>query len=234
MKIIIDNRMRKIEKEYLSSFGKLIELPKFDQLYDEISSHPDIFITKVDDKIICAPCIKDLLEPKISNLIIGEKNPKLPYPNDIYYNVCIFGNYAIGNFEHVDKRVLNTIDETNKIKINVKQGYSNCSCRPINENALITSDKGIYDECIKYSIDVLYLEPDSIKLLDSNNHFSNMKGFIGGATCIIDNTFILFGSLEFLGDKNIVKLLEFLDKYNMKIKDFPDCEIIDYGGIQFT
>ena len=234
MKIIIDNRMRKVEKEYLSSLGELIELPKFEKLYDEISSHPDIFVSKIDDKIICAPCIKNILESKIKSLIVGKINPSLPYPNDISYNVCVFGNYAIGNFKYLDKRVIEIIDETNKNKINVKQGYSNCSCRPINNNALITSDKGIYDECIKNGIDVLYLETDSIKLLDSNNQFSNMKGFIGGATCIIDNTLILFGSIDFLGNENKLKLLEFLDKYNVKIKDFPDCEIIDYGGVQFT
>ena len=138
------------------------------------------------------------------------------------------------NFSYLDKRVIEILDETNKTKINVNQGYSNCSCRPINDNALITSDKGIFDECIKNGIDVLYLETDSIKLLDSNNQFSNMKGFIGGATFIIDNTLILFGSIDFLGNENKLKLLSFLDKYNIKIKDFSDFEIIDYGGVQFT
>ena len=234
MNIIIDNRMRAVEKEYLASFGDLIELSKYEKLYDEITSHPDIFITKINDKLICAPCIKDLLESRISNFIVGEKDPSQPYPNDICYNVCVFGNFAIGNFSYLDKRVIEIIDETNKTKINVNQGYSNCSCRPINDNALITSDKGIYDECIKNGIDVLYLETDSIKLLDSNNQFSNMKGFIGGATCIIDNTLILFGSIDFLGNENKLKLLSFLDKYNIKIKDFSDFEIIDYGGVQFT
>ena len=234
MKLIIDNRMRTVEKEYLSSFGDLIEIPKCEKLYSEIVSHQDIFITKINDKLFCAPCIKDLLESRISNFTVGEKDPSLPYPNDICYNVCVFGNFAIGNFSYLDKRVIEIIDETNKTKINVNQGYSNCSCRPINDNALITSDKGIYDECIKNGIDVLYLETDSIKLLDSNNQFSNMKGFIGGATCIIDNTLILFGSIDFLGNENKLKLLSFLDKYNIKIKDFSDFEIIDYGGVQFT
>ena len=196
MKLIIDNRMRTVEKEYLASFGDLIELPKYEKLYDEITSHPDIFVTRINDKLICAPCIKALLESRISNFIVGEKDTSQPYPNDICYNVCVFGNFAIGNFSYLDKRVIEIIDDTNKTKINVNQGYSNCSCRPINDNALITSDKGIYDECIKNGIDVLYLETDSIKLLDSNNQFSNMKGFIGGATCIIDNTLILFGSIE--------------------------------------
>ena len=234
MKLIIDNRMRTVEKEYLASFGDLIELPKCEKLYSEIVSHPDIFITKINDKLICAPCIKNILESKISNIAVGEKDPSQPYPNDICYNVCVFGNFAIGNYSYLDKRVIEIIDETNKTKINVNQGYSNCSCRPINDNALITSDKGIYDECIKNGIDVLYLETDSIKLLDSNNQFSNMKGFIGGATCIIDNTLILFGSIDFLGNENKLKLLSFLDKYNIKIKDFSDFEIIDYGGVQFT
>ena len=50
---IIDNRMRKIEKEKLIELGyELIEINESTKVYPEISSHVDIFACKVRDKII--------------------------------------------------------------------------------------------------------------------------------------------------------------------------------------
>ena len=50
---IIDNRMRKIEKEKLIELGyELIEISTSDKVYPEISSHVDIFACKVDKNII--------------------------------------------------------------------------------------------------------------------------------------------------------------------------------------
>ena len=63
MKIIIDSRMRKIEKEYLSQYGDLIELPYQSSVYEEISSHPDIFFCKINNQIFQAPNLK--LENKL-------------------------------------------------------------------------------------------------------------------------------------------------------------------------
>lgn len=51
--IVIDNRMREVEKDFLESLGyKLIELEKSENVYPEISSHVDIFVAKVDDVLI--------------------------------------------------------------------------------------------------------------------------------------------------------------------------------------
>ena len=51
--IIIDNRMRNIEKNMLKYLGyKLVEIQKSNNVYAEISSHVDIFTTKIDDTLI--------------------------------------------------------------------------------------------------------------------------------------------------------------------------------------
>ena len=57
MKIIIDSRMRMVEKEYLSEFGELIELPCQDCVYEEISAHPDVFFCMVNDTVFRSPDI---------------------------------------------------------------------------------------------------------------------------------------------------------------------------------
>ena len=52
-KIIIDERMRSIEKQKLEELGyELIEIKQSEQVYEEISSHVDIFTCKIDEKII--------------------------------------------------------------------------------------------------------------------------------------------------------------------------------------
>jgi len=54
MNIIIDKRMRMQEKQYLKRFGNLIELPTQKTVYEEISGHPDIFFSKINNQIFKA------------------------------------------------------------------------------------------------------------------------------------------------------------------------------------
>ena len=56
-----------------------------------------------------------------------------------------------------------------------------------------------------------------------------MQGFIGGATGIIDNKFILFGDSRYLD--NIETILNHIQKYGLELVEFKDELIYDYGGI---
>lgn len=223
MSIIIDSRMRKVEKEYLAKFDELVEILPQDMVYEEVSGHPDIFFCKIKSKIFRAPDLNmDIGEA-------GEENLDLSYPEDVKYNVCQIGDFVVHNFDFTDKKVLNFIDEVGLKKINVKQGYSNCSISVISDNACITSDAGIYEALKRENIDVILLDSNNIRLLDKNGTETKMKGFIGGASHVIDSKFILFGDINFLEEKN--KLIEFLKKYNIELIDFKDLPIYDYGGI---
>ena len=52
-KVIIDKRMRKIEKKRIQDMGyEIIEIPTNKNVYTEISSHVDIFVCRVRDEII--------------------------------------------------------------------------------------------------------------------------------------------------------------------------------------
>ena len=234
MKILIDNRMRKEEQEYLEQYGKVIVMPKYSNVYDEISSHPDIFTTQINGKIICSPCIYNFLLENEIKVIKGEKNPGKNYPKDILYNVCQIGEFIIGNFESCDSIVLSEIDRCGLKKINVKQGYSNCSISVLNKNACITSDEGIERALTKMGIDTCLIKSMNVKLLNSENEFSNMNGFIGGASCVFNNNFILFGDTNFLEKEEAERLKNFLEKYEFNLHDFKGKPIIDYGGVLFT
>lgn len=225
MKIIIDSRMRNVEKEYLAQYGELIEIPYHDICYDEVSSHPDIFFAKIDGVLFKAPNVK----MNLPYGIVGNSLVEGKYPNDVRYNVCQIGNNIVHNFKYTDSKIMNYITEQKMSKINVKQGYSNCSICVTSDNSCITSDMNIYKTLRPFNIDSCLIEEENIKLLDKNGLETEMRGFIGGATAVIDNTFILFGDIDYM--KNKEDLLEHLRKYSLKIKDFKGLNIYDYGGI---
>ena len=232
--IIIDNRMRKIEKDYLKSLGyKLIELPKNNSVYEEISSHTDIFALKTYNTIIAEPSIYDILIKvninKNISVIKGEKIVENEYPLDIPYNVCIIGNYAIHNFKYTSKKVIDILNEKGYITINTKQGYTNCSIAVIDDNSIIINDKGLYKILSNYDFNILYIEEElDIKLL-CKNKYSKKHGFIGGCIARIDNKIIVFGDLNKIDNDG--KIREFIQRRKLQIVDFKGLDVIDYGGV---
>ena len=105
-RVIIDNRIRKIEKEKLIELGyELIEINTSTKVYPEISSHVDIFACKVRDKIIIEPTQYQNIMPYVKNIIKGQDEIQEKYPDDIKYNVCTIGKKAIHNFQYTDAKL---------------------------------------------------------------------------------------------------------------------------------
>ena len=90
--LIIDERMREIEKQKLKEMGYcLIEIKKNEKVYEEISSHVDIFTCKIGEKIIVEPSTYEAISNFI-NIEKGNSYVSFKYPEDIKYNICIIGN----------------------------------------------------------------------------------------------------------------------------------------------
>jgi hypothetical protein len=187
--------MRVFEKNALENVGcNLIELKKNNSVYEEISSHTDIFTCLVNNKLFCEPSQYEILN-KLNNLyeiIVGEKIEE-KYPLDIKYNVCIVGKYAIHNFDFTELKLKEELENCGFELINVKQGYSNCSIAVIDENSVIVSDYGLKKVLEKTNLNVLYLDyiPD-IKLLKENLVYSKKRGFIGGALARVRRKYYSF------------------------------------------
>lgn len=213
--LIIDSRIRDVEYNYLSKFFNVIKLPLSNDVYEEISGHSDIFYTKINNQVIVAPNA-EIME---QHFILGKEKVGKEYPKDVLYNACQIGNKVIGS-KYTDKSI--------KPDIIVKQGYVKCSIAVTSDNSCITSDKGIAKVLESNNIDVLYIEENNINLLKKDATASTMKGFIGGASFIFDNKFVLFGDSNNLSNKD--KLIQHLDKYNLELVDFKGLDIYDYGG----
>lgn len=226
--LIIDERMRDIEKQALRELGyNLIEIKQSKSVYPEISAHVDIFTCKVGKKIIVEPS-QYVNMKQIQNVEQGREMLQAQYPYDIKYNVCIIGKKAIHNFQYTDSSLYKQLKETGYELINTSQGYTNCSIAVIDENSAIVTDKGLYKILQAHNIDVLYLqyEPD-IKLL--NDGYSNRKGFIGGAISRIGNNIIVFGDLSKIDNGDIIR--NFIIDKNLNLMDFKGLDVIDYGGV---
>lgn len=227
--ILIDNRMRDIEKKKLCELGfKLEEVPTNENTYSEISSHVDIFSFKIKNTIVLDKSLFKKVLKNYDNVIEGDSIVTSKYPNDICYNVCIIGNFAVHNFKYTDKVVLDLIDKYGFKKININQGYSKCSISVIDDNSAIVSDEKIAKSLTSRGINVLLVKDlDNIKLLDNNNKYSYMHGFIGGSIFRIENKIFVCGDLEKLDGR----IREFIQKRNLEIIDFTGLDVIDYGGV---
>ncbi|MCI8272728.1 MAG: hypothetical protein HFJ55_01440 [Clostridia bacterium] len=232
-KLIIDNRMREIEKEVLKQQGyELIEIQESPDIYSEISSHVDIFTCKIGNKIIVEPSQYYLVNDKVREVYEvkeGRDNIDSEYPDDIKYNVCIIGKKAFHNFQYTDTEVKKELINQGYELVNTTQGYTNCSIAVIDDKSCIVTDKGLYQILQKHGIDVLFLEyePD-IKLL-KRMEYSNKNGFIGGAISRIGNSVIITGDLKKIDRDG--KIRQFINERNLEIIDFSGIDVIDYGGI---
>jgi len=224
-KVIIDERMRRIEKEKIKELGyEIIELKQSLKTYPEISSHVDIFVSKIGNKIIVEPS-QYINMNGISAKIGSELGEK--YPDDIKYNVCTIGKKAIHNFSYTDSTIKQELIEQNYELINTTQGYTNCSIAVVDENKVIVTDKGLYKILEKHKIEVLYIKDElDIKLLNENQ-YSTRKGFIGGAISKLGEKVIVFGDLNKIDPNGEIR--KFIGKE--KIIEFENLDIIDYGGI---
>ena len=231
--LIIDKRMRILEKEKLEKLGyNLIEIQKSFDVYEEISSHVDIFVCKIGNKIIIEPNQYELIQKSIYEKIKIDKGQEKighNYPSDIKYNVCTIGKKALHNFEFCDPKIKQELIKQEYELINTTQGYTNCSIAVIDEKSAIVTDKGLYKILQKHNIDVLYLpyEPD-IKLLNGQE-YSKRKGFIGGAISRVGNKIIIFGDLNKIDKEGIIR--KFISQKGLEILEFKGLDVIDYGGI---
>lgn len=226
-KIIIDNRMRIIEKQKFKNMGyEIVEVQTNTDLYPEISSHVDIFACKVGNEIIVEPTQK---LKNISNLVYGKEKILIPYPADIKYNVCVIGKKAIHNLKYTDEILKQKLIDNDFELINTTQGYTNCSIAVIDEKSVIVTDKGLNKILQKHGIQTLYLnEKLDIKLLNENK-YSDKTGFIGGCISKIDNKIVIFGDLTKIDSQN--KIRNFIQERNLEIIEFKGLDVIDYGGI---
>lgn len=231
MYCFVDYRISDEEYNNLSLLNvEIIKVPKCNLVYEAIDGHPDIQINILQNnnnvQLIVQKDIpehfKKILTSNNLNYIVSKNSLSNTYPHDIFLNGLNLKNYFIHNLKYSDENLLNT--QRNKSLISVPQGYTKCSILPLNEKAIITSDKGIYNVLKNYDFDILLLPPKDI-ILPSLDY-----GFIGGTGGMIgESRMVFFGDLRFYEYGEMVT--KFLYKYDIEPIFLRSGKLIDRGSI---
>lgn len=208
---------------------RIIFPPLVDILPKALQRHADLGICVLGGgKAVCPPetaaYYKEALSPYGMEIITGETHLGCNYPRDCAYNVGIAGRRCFLNKSVCDAIVLYELERAGYEIINVKQGYGKCSVCPIDENTIISGDKGICRAAREHGFDVLEITHDGIKLNGYNN------GFFGGAAGMLSpDTLAVNGELSHIPDGE--KITKFLKERDISVINLKKGEICDIGSV---
>ncbi len=229
---ICSNRVlvsKRIGEESLSSLKSIGIEPVFayntDNVSTYISHHADITIVHLGkNKFICSPDSYSYYKNVLTgaDLICGSRNLDKTYPNDVFYNITVLKDFIFAHSNQIE--IIKMNDPMPQKILNVNQGYTKCNICIVSDNAIITSDKSIYNEALKNGIDVLLIKSGEIELEGYD------YGFIGGATGKASrDTLLINGELITHSDGDNIKA--FCKNYGVYLYELKKGNIYDIGSI---
>ncbi|HZK88293.1 MAG TPA: hypothetical protein VFC27_03980 [Anaerovoracaceae bacterium] len=206
-KVYISEDANPLLKEYLSGSNHIIvEIKSTDQVYESISSHPDIFMCKINDKIIQS-----------------EYDLGYSYPDNVKYNGVQIGKYFIHHTGYTASKLISAVKAADLMTVHVSQGYTKCNIVAVDENSIITSDEGIRNKLVPLGLDVLLISAGNVKL----KGFS--YGFLGGASGKVGDSIVFNGDLS--AHPDFFKISDFILSRGLKLKYFEEYQLEDIGSI---
>ncbi len=225
MKILVDAKMSSKARNSLSIYGEVISLPKWKELPEPVSSHPDmLFYPLPDGKILVGRDYYNencgFFEPLPCNFVFDEKTPSGEYPFDVRFD-CLGVDGVLYGKEGFVSEIAKAYYPS---FVSVKQGYTRCSVAMLSEKCAVTADRGIASALSKNGIDVLVIRPGHIELKGYDS------GFIGGAGALISGgVYGFFGDLLSHPDGEMIA--EFADRHKIKAVSLSDEPLSDNGGL---
>lgn len=123
-----------------------------------------------------------------------------------------------------DKGILQYCRERHFREIYVRQGYTRCSCVPVDGQSLITSDPGILTALSRVpEIDVLKVRPGHVSLPGYT------QGFLGGCAGRVGDEVLFNGDLSRHPD--YLEIRKFIESRGLKVRFFAGYGLTDIGSI---
>lgn len=198
--------------EYIESKGYSIELiAKHPLLPDGIADHPDLRVCRLgisDD----APTLR-----------IDDDKLGAEYPMDVPYNVACTGRYLICNTKYAAAEILEAAEQLGMQIVHVKQGYAKCSCVIVDEDSIITYDRGLAKACKAAGLNVLEVEAGGIELP------GYATGFIGGCSGRVGNEIVFCGDLSKHTDYEQIR--DYIEIRGLKCVSIGEWPLRDIGSI---
>lgn len=230
VRAIADGRITtSLEKGLKDNGIQIIKTKAHQSLYASVSFHPDMFFHHLGGRaIVYAPgtnfsTLRELEENGFE-LVRGDSELDSQYPGNISYNVARIGMHAFHNTRYTD-RVLRDWFFNNDVElVHVNQGYAKCAISVVDENSIITMDRGVARIAEKKGFDVLVIEEKNILLPGLDN------GFIGGSSGLIDRKkWAIAGDFESLSSS--CEVLDFLTAKGVEIISLSKDQVLDIGSL---
>ena len=227
--IVISNQNNDI-CSYLSKLNYiLIHSDCISEFIDYEQKHADMQCLVLNNTVFVLKNAKNLSEQLREmniNIIETESVANGEYPENILLNALVIGQYIVGKVDYLDRKLIEYAQINGFKLINVNQGYTACSCCKISDNAVITTDKSIHRALSETDIDVLKISNNSIVLDDAKR---GECGFIGGASCRLDDNCILFFG-DITKHEEFESINKFMKKHNVSYKYIENLSLIDIGS----
>lgn len=214
--------------EKLQKMGyKLVFMPQVSALDTPICAHPDMSVINIGQKWFAANDIHDTLMFLKNCEFVSRADcvgNNLSYPFDVAFNGAVVGKRLICNSKYISRHILDYVLKSDFEIVDVKQGYTKCSVCVVDDNSIITEDKGVADKCANAGIDVLLLKTHGVKL----DGFEN--GFFGGCSGKLSDGHLVFaGCIEEHAEYK--EILEFCTVRGVKPVSLSDEPLYDVGSI---
>ena len=207
-KVIVSKDAGEELKAYLEDKAQVILFGGISTVAEPIRNHPDLIYCRLKEDAI---------------FMGNEQLLTQEYPGDIIYNGFSTGKYFIHDLKHTDTELLKAVHELGLIPVNVKQGYSCCSIVPVDEDSIITADKGIARAAEAAGLKVLTVEPGHVELPGYDT------GFLGGTSGRVGDEVIFNGDLKAHPDHESIR--QFIEERGLKIRYFDGYPLRDIGSI---
>ncbi len=207
-KVIISQDAGEELKNYLSEKADLIIFRPISTVAEPVRCHPDLIYCRLKEDAI---------------FMGNERMLKPEYPGDIIYNGFSTGKYFIHDLEHTDKALLKAVKDLGLTPVNVRQGYACCSIVPVDEDSIITADRGIARAAETAGIAVLKVEAGHVELPGYDT------GFLGGTSGRVGDEIIFNGNLSAHPDHEAIR--DFIESRGLRIKYFENYSLRDIGSI---
>ena len=232
---IVDERIsEKCERGLLLRGFQVLKCPPFKKISTALSSHPDMLMAKVKNRIIssveyCESAsylfsdIRELapdVEMTFSDEHISEK-----YPHDAIFNALNIGNRIFLKEDTASLAVKHFSESAGIEIIPVKQGYPACTVLAFG-NTAVTADKGMQKALLQQGINVTLISDGDISLPPHE------YGFIGGASGVYKNEVYFLGDIATHRDSK--KILDAIRLENYTPISLSDEPLRDLGRIIFV
>lgn len=229
-RILIGGRYACLLSKPLLKLGyETVALPDNPDIDERLAAHADLSVFRArENRYYLAQYLKSSEIHKTisyngSEVMFPDISQGKNYPEDVQLNISVCKNRAILCRKTASGEITEFLESCGTEIIECRQGYAACCTLWAGENAIITSDKGIYFAAAAAGINTLQISQGGI-LLSGFDY-----GFIGGAALRLNDGLLAFtGDIEKHPDGNRIK--EFISEQGIEYVCLTDGELFDIGG----